>query len=91
MNKTIKWIIFFAIATLCNAILIVLYFVAFQFMFHLMKVDTAEPSIQRIAYMITLIGSIIGSFATYNFILKKVSQKWDLEKILGRSIFSRKR
>lgn len=91
MNKTVKWIIFFAIATLCNAFLIVTFFVAFQFMFHLMKVDTADPSIQRIAYMVTLIGSIIGSFATYNFVLKKVSQKWDLEKILGRNIFSRKR
>lgn len=89
MNKTLKWIIFFAIATVCNAILIVTFYITFQFIFHLLKVDQADPSVQRIAYMITLIGSIFGSFATYNFILKKVSQKWDLEKILGRSILKK--
>lgn len=90
MNKTIKWVIFFAIATVCNAVLIVTFYIAFQFIFHLLKVDQADTSVQRIAYMTTLIGSILGSFATYNFILKKVSQKWDLEKILGRSIFGKK-
>jgi len=91
VNKTVNWIIFFVLATLSNALLIVIFFVAFQFLFHLMKVENADPSVQRVAYIITLLGSIIGSFATYNFVLKKVSQKWDLEKILGRSIFNRKR
>jgi hypothetical protein len=82
MNKTTNMVIFFAIATVFNIALMIGLLVAIMALSILILGNNPDPTVFQIVLFVGFLASIVLTFLTYGWLLKKVQKKIDLEKLV---------
>ena len=91
MNTTLNMVIFFAVATVFNIALMIGLLVLIMTLAILALGSNPDPTLFQIILFVGFLGSIVLTFLSYGWLLKKVQKKIDLEKLVPQLFKQKKR
>jgi hypothetical protein len=90
MSSTGKMVLFFAAATVFNILLMVGFVLVAFVLVGLIPLRDPNSPVRAIILFVAFLGSIVGTFFIYGWVMKKVTVKWKLEKHIPQ-LFKKKK
>ena len=90
MNKNLNMVIFFAIATVFNIVMMLVVLLVIGVLVGWILGDKMTGVLGQILLFVDFLASIVLTFLTYGWLLKKVQKKIDLEKLVPQLFKPRK-